>query len=1088
MDTDFQIKLSAVVDLSSIDQQIQKHFDSKKYKIQVETSGVGASATGAVSGKDDVSRITKVSNAARDFQTKLQNLYETSKISEGQFGSFRERLEEIRLEFDKTEDINKYSKSLNALKNDVSEASTIFQRNAQAMADNTAAAGRQAKRINQVENQYKSFKQSLSNAYTQGQLTEQQFESMNMQLEKNHQKYNDAVSGITDFAAEETHAIEATTQWNNALKDQRNELSGMKANFQSHSQDLDKIIGKYLKWYAIATGVSLVINSIKSIFTNVKQLDAAMTELNKVTDVSEEALNGVKKQAFEIAKGLGRTGEEVIQATTEFARMGYTINESLDLAKVAVMMTNVAEGITDTGEAAEKLISILKGLGIGSEYAMSLLDRLNNVANKNAISFDKLADMLQSSAATMNILGNNLDETIALLTAGFEVLQDEKVANGLKTIGLRIAGLNEDLEEEAGLANDVSRALERYAGISVWDEETGALKSTFQILSEISEKWDEIGQRAGYQESLLNKLAGKRQSDVAGSIIKNFDAIQKVMKDLEESEGSAARENEVYMNSIEGHINAFKGAFQELADKTINSDFIKWIVDLGTRIVSFINNVGGLVPVLTTILSLIIAIKGQAIAKAIIGMITSLKTMIAGLYSAATAANVLQSAFGWIGLIGAAIGGIVMLIKGLSSAAQESASKVEQSYKNIAETYKEAKKQVSDFETQLSKLISKIKGLISLEESYDDKMSLAERVSELKKENEQVERQKKLQEKILSVQKAQLELERARQKQVRVFRVGRGFVYQSDESEVQSAQEKLAQSLNELAEYKYELTLERAEAFIEDFSKLAEQDKSKFLEGWKFLFDSYGDLLDTEFSSFITKAQEYVTEFKETFADIEAETAELATKSALEQRISELELERMEYTEGSDKYKDISERIANLQEAYNKIVDTSYKSTISEDSQDSLSAGEALAELGGKIVNRAGEMIRDASIVGAFTNDKGQFDVGEVVKSALIPGYAFVKGIGRLFGWFAGGTKSAPGGLSIVGEEGPELVDLPRGSRVYTASETKNMLSGVTNSGGGSTLAFYGDLSFPNVRTENDAEGFINGLMQIGNNGKPQFI
>ena len=39
------------------------------------------------------------------------------------------------------------------------------------------------------------------------------------------------------------------------------------------------------------------------------------------------------------------------------------------------------------------------------------------------------------------------------------------------------------------------------------------------------------------------------------------------------------------------------------------------------------------------------------------------------------------------------------------------------------------------------------------------------------------------------------------------------------------------------------------------------------------------------------------------------------------------------------------------------------------------------------------------------------------------------------------GTMSAPGGLSLVGENGPELVNLPQGSRVYNNAETKNMMS-----------------------------------------------
>jgi hypothetical protein len=41
---------------------------------------------------------------------------------------------------------------------------------------------------------------------------------------------------------------------------------------------------------------------------------------------------------------------------------------------------------------------------------------------------------------------------------------------------------------------------------------------------------------------------------------------------------------------------------------------------------------------------------------------------------------------------------------------------------------------------------------------------------------------------------------------------------------------------------------------------------------------------------------------------------------------------------------------------------------------------------------------------------------------------------------FALGTNYAPGGMSLVGEQGPELVNLPRGSQVYTNSQTSQML------------------------------------------------
>lgn len=51
---------------------------------------------------------------------------------------------------------------------------------------------------------------------------------------------------------------------------------------------------------------------------------------------------------------------------------------------------------------------------------------------------------------------------------------------------------------------------------------------------------------------------------------------------------------------------------------------------------------------------------------------------------------------------------------------------------------------------------------------------------------------------------------------------------------------------------------------------------------------------------------------------------------------------------------------------------------------------------------------------------------------------------------FAVGTRNAPGGMALVGERGPELVNLPRGSQVIPAAQTSNMMG----SFGGSVEVF----------------------------------
>lgn len=56
----------------------------------------------------------------------------------------------------------------------------------------------------------------------------------------------------------------------------------------------------------------------------------------------------------------------------------------------------------------------------------------------------------------------------------------------------------------------------------------------------------------------------------------------------------------------------------------------------------------------------------------------------------------------------------------------------------------------------------------------------------------------------------------------------------------------------------------------------------------------------------------------------------------------------------------------------------------------------------------------------------------------------------------ASGTLSSPGGLSLVGEEGPELMRLPRRTRVWNNGDTRRMLSSTTESNVVVNQNFYG--------------------------------
>lgn len=87
-----------------------------------------------------------------------------------------------------------------------------------------------------------------------------------------------------------------------------------------------------------------------------------------------------------------------------------------------------------------------------------------------------------------------------------------------------------------------------------------------------------------------------------------------------------------------------------------------------------------------------------------------------------------------------------------------------------------------------------------------------------------------------------------------------------------------------------------------------------------------------------------------------------------------------------------------------------------------------------------------ASIVNVFKQLFAQILSAEIQKNILGP---ILSSIGLGIPAHAAGTNFAPGGLSLVGEKGPELVNLPRGSQVFSNPITEKLLSGVR---GGQTI------------------------------------
>lgn len=297
--------------------------------------------------------------------------------------------------------------------------------------------------------------------------------------------------------------------------------------FGNLKMQLGEAISNMMRYQLAYEIIQKTTDALKAMIQSVSDLDKNLTEFNKVADLSYDSLSNFSDRAYEAADKIGRTGSDMIEASTEFKRAGYDLNNSLEMGNAALVMTNVADGITQTSDAASTLISVLKGFNVSESDIMSIVDKMNSVSNQSPVGFDNLADGLERVSGTMNQAGNSIDQTIGLLTGGFAQLRNmEKVSSGLITISQRLRAVDEDGQKIDGFSAKLGKAFDKI-GVSIEDS-NGNLRSTYDILSDYAKVYPQL--TSEQQQYYAELSSGKRQVNVFNAIIQQMSDYKSIQR------------------------------------------------------------------------------------------------------------------------------------------------------------------------------------------------------------------------------------------------------------------------------------------------------------------------------------------------------------------------------------------------------------------------------------------------------------------------------------------------------------------------------------------------------------------------------
>ncbi len=373
------------------------------------------------------------------------------------------------------------------------------------------------------------------------------------------------------------------------------------------------------KTTAIITATSGIIGSFNEAWENIKKINHEFTELKKVYDPAQNNgydVNNFKDVANQMGSSLGYNTADTLDAIYQAMNYGYANKKvAEDIAKDALILSN--SGQISEQDASKYIISILRAYGINNpektisvngtnESAIqSVIDQLSFGGMNFPITSGGIGQALQRGGSALSSAGNSLQQSIEMIIAGNQDRQDPAtVGNSMKSI----AGSFIQLFLGNSKTNLRKRAmLESLFPTVKWFNSNGQLNSTFDIMTQLSKLYEEGKITPNNVQLLADILGGKTQLGVVTSVLKHLASVNSKYGKLdslggdEGVAGSALRENEKYLDSIQGRLTQLHDSTDKLWMDILKTGNVDTVIEFGNKIVNILDLIINKIGVIRTV-------------------------------------------------------------------------------------------------------------------------------------------------------------------------------------------------------------------------------------------------------------------------------------------------------------------------------------------------------------------------------------------------------------------------------------------------------------------------------------------------------
>ena len=593
--------------LNSIEEEI------KKTESSLSSFGVNATDDRTIQRLSDKLDNAKTEQGAieqkkafDDLETALSNLtVAETKLEKAQaYHSSSETITALQ------EQVNLWKQQVTEITNAANATDELKQKAASGLQESSTTA----KAAGSVASEKQGIKDLEEHSRVLKQITKRKIElaAAEKTVESSTQKSNQAVESYVNELKQEismlttkldllekgmtgTDALTEATE-NRALAEQRVKTAIAESNTKGKEQLtlVDKLKSSFKDYFNNFMSYGLVNNAINAMTTAIRQsidtvieLNAAMTDVQMVTGETASQTAELAREYSEMAQSLGATTTQIANGASEWLRQGKSIEETNQLLEASMVLSKV--GAIESSQATELLTSTLNGYKMEAEDAMHVVDAMSKVDLEAATSVEELAVALQSTANMARVNGVGFEELLGMVGSVSEATRRSAsvVGNSFKTIFSRLtnvaAGKMTDDQGEA--LNDVEQVLN---GLNIkLRDTTGQFRNMYDVISDVADNWQNYTNVE--QAWIATSVAGTKQRETFLALMENWDRSLELSAAAMNSEGMAMEKMDIYLQSIQAHINALKAAFENLVYSEGFVNLINFVLESITKLINLID-------------------------------------------------------------------------------------------------------------------------------------------------------------------------------------------------------------------------------------------------------------------------------------------------------------------------------------------------------------------------------------------------------------------------------------------------------------------------------------------------------------------